>query len=1259
MEGASDEPQYFYLYDVFHAVFKDGVTLEEIEALNQRYGLEVAEVSKYGRYAFKVPEHSGLNALELANVYHRSALTVWASPDFYHTPQAFSGRARLDDNPVAPPEDEFFDLQWHLNDQPNQGGPEVDINALEAWKLTTGDRNLVVAVLDEGVEQHEDFYPDQLVAGTTAGGGDGSPASSGESGVRLDEHGQAVAGLIAAAHNSLGVRGVTDGAKIMSVRTRSDEPDFSPTIAQVADVIDYAWENEADVLNWSGGYPAQQFYDQRIVDALDRARALGRNGKGCVVIAAAGNSGTYVAFPARLPNVLAVGAVTDRGERASYSAASTYIDVVAPSSPDGDQPGQFVTTIDRMGADEGYPAFDPSYYSNFRETSAAAPQVAGIAALVLSIYPDFEESVVRDIILSTANEIAPPPAGVWNGEGLVDAYEAVVEAIRRAPNATVIESDDQINNLALNGEDLWVLPGVTLTLTGLAGLNQSNGRPSQINVAGTLVIAPGSKVLGEEGAEIVAKPGGCVQNNGSVQVDRVNWCIMAEPGGLVAIGAGGTLDVSGGGLLASKGGTYVVEDGATINYHGDATAPIIKPGTTFKMGRNARLRFHRRVEDGATINYHGDATAPIIKPGTTFKMGRNARLRFHRRVDLYGSGTAGRVRFEPAGNPSSSAEQWGYVLVRGDHSYFRHVDFTGGRWTLRVEARNVTVRDCNFRDNHSNNSITLGPTPSGGRSRLNVYNVTFQNRNQGLSINGGDAYLWDNSFTDLDGSAVSPYYGTVQEMRRNYISGTTTSRTWEGAVDVRQGGEAYLGYSRSGPYGPYAYYGQNTIRRNGGREVAVWSGGRLYAGTQEGAGGRNNIYDTDGQSGYYHSYLHNESAYNVDASQNYWGGYPSGKYFHGTVYVYPYLSSFVSGAPTVPRIEAAQMELAAREATFHAKTGEAELAAQEAALYASPAGEDGFASADSLGGNGPEGGKEAKKKRRAALRKELKRLRKALADSAGHAKGARLAARLYYLHRQSSADPEAEERTAEDDRSETETRALLKRLAKEAKAHPAVAERAALAHIDEALQTGDAPEAAKRLAQHAKRIKSLEGKLELAHARVAEAMFSRQPEKALKALAKARALEIERGTPKDELASYDALAEEIRTFGGEDLGGGAEEATAHVDGGASDAGAVAEAELETVSDSPAEYALEAAYPNPFNPQATIRFALPEASDVRLVVYDVTGREVARLVEGQLAAGRHEARFDGSRLASGMYLYRLTATGAAERFAKTGRMMLVK
>jgi len=88
---------------------------------------------------------------------------------------------------------------------------------------------------------------------------------------------------------------------------------------------------------------------------------------------------------------------------------------------------------------------------------------------------------------------------------------------------------------------------------------------------------------------------------------------------------------------------------------------------------------------------------------------------------------------------------------------------------------------------------------------------------------------------------------------------------------------------------------------------------------------------------------------------------------------------------------------------------------------------------------------------------------------------------------------------------------------------------------------------------------------------------------------------------------------------------------------------------------PDAYALRPNFPNPFNPSTEILFDLPETAMVLLVVYDVLGREVARLVEGELAAGWHGARFDAGNLSSGVYLYRIQAGN----FQDTGRMLLLK
>jgi len=88
---------------------------------------------------------------------------------------------------------------------------------------------------------------------------------------------------------------------------------------------------------------------------------------------------------------------------------------------------------------------------------------------------------------------------------------------------------------------------------------------------------------------------------------------------------------------------------------------------------------------------------------------------------------------------------------------------------------------------------------------------------------------------------------------------------------------------------------------------------------------------------------------------------------------------------------------------------------------------------------------------------------------------------------------------------------------------------------------------------------------------------------------------------------------------------------------------------------PTSYALHSAVPNPFNPTATIGFDLPRAGQVKLEVFDSNGRKAATLVDGWKAAGTHSATFDGTHLASGVYVCRLTAGD----FEAAMKMVLMK
>lgn len=163
-------------------------------------------------------------------------------------------------------------------------------------------------------------------------------------------------------------------------------------------------------------------------NAISNARTLGRNSKGAVVVFSSGNannSWSGVQFPAKLPGVITVGAINNQGNIWSYSSRGSELELVAPSG-DINNFGD-VRTTDRMGSNGGSSG---DYIDTFGGTSAAAPQVTGVAALMLSVNPTLTETAVRNILNQTATDMGTPGFDNTYGYGRVNAEAAVIAAYR-------------------------------------------------------------------------------------------------------------------------------------------------------------------------------------------------------------------------------------------------------------------------------------------------------------------------------------------------------------------------------------------------------------------------------------------------------------------------------------------------------------------------------------------------------------------------------------------------------------------------------------------------------------------------------------------------------------------------------------------------------------------------------------------------------------------------------------------------------------
>ena len=355
---------------------------------------------------------------------------------------------------MAVPNDTGYPFQWHY--------PLIDLPA--AWDTTTGNSQVVVAVVDTGIlSRHPDLTGqwvdgyDFVSSAERSRDGDGidpDPEDPGDGDSATNSfHGTHVSGTVAAAgDNGIGVAGVAYGARIMPLRAlgaggAGTTYDVDQAVRFAAGLPNDSGQlptRPADIINLSlGGAP----FSQSSQALYRQVRAAG-----VVMVASAGNEASATpSYPAAYDGVISVAAVDAQRQRTSYSNTGGAIDLAAPGGDSG---------VDLNG--DGYPDGVLSTgglgsggnfgYTFLSGTSMAAPHVAGVLALMKSVNPDLSPADIDALIVrgDISDDLGAPGRDDQYGHGLVNAQRAVLAALAASGNTPADNPQLSASAAALN-----------------------------------------------------------------------------------------------------------------------------------------------------------------------------------------------------------------------------------------------------------------------------------------------------------------------------------------------------------------------------------------------------------------------------------------------------------------------------------------------------------------------------------------------------------------------------------------------------------------------------------------------------------------------------------------------------------------------------------------------------------------------------------------------------------------------------------------